>query len=84
MALFFYDGALARAIAFEGALASSQGLVDRFTHAGGDPGRLIHAATDGESYGHHYPFGDRCLAYALSTEAPERGFRLTNYGEFLE
>ena len=84
MVLFFYDGALARAVAFEGALASSQGLVDRFTHAGGGPGRLIHAATDGESYGHHYRFGDRCLAYALSTEAPERGFRTTNYGEFLE
>jgi alpha-amylase/alpha-mannosidase (GH57 family) len=83
MVLFFYDGALARAIAFEGALASSQGLVDRFTHAGGGPGRLIHAATDGESYGHHYRFGDRCLSYALTTEAPERGFRMTNYGEFL-
>jgi len=84
MALFFYDGALARAIAFEGALASSQGLVDRFAHAGGGPGRLVHAATDGESYGHHYHFGDRCLAYALMTEAPERGFRTTNYGQFLE
>ena len=29
-------------------------------------------------------FGDRCLAYALATEAPERGFRTTNYAQFLE
>ena len=84
MALFFYDGALARAIAFEGALASSQGLVDRFLHAGGAVGNVVHAATDGESYGHHYKFGDRCIAYALTVEAPERGLRITNYGEFLE
>lgn len=35
MALFFYDSALARSIAFEGALVSSQGLIDRFER---DPG----------------------------------------------
>ncbi|MGH9898673.1 MAG: DUF3536 domain-containing protein [Pyrinomonadaceae bacterium] len=81
--IFFYDGPLAKSIAFEGALASSQALIDRFTRAGGGEERLINVATDGESYGHHFHFGDRCLAYALEVEAPAREFSITNYGEFL-
>ena len=82
--LFFYDGPIARAIAFEGALSSSEGLVSRFAAASRGAGRLVHVATDGETYGHHFKFGDRCLAYALGEEAPKRGFWLTNYGEFLD
>lgn len=84
IAVFFYDGPIARAIAFEGALASSQGLVDRFERAVKGRGQLVNVATDGESYGHHFHFGDRCLAYALEVEARARGFWVTNYGEFLD
>ncbi|HEY0006501.1 MAG TPA: DUF3536 domain-containing protein [Pyrinomonadaceae bacterium] len=84
IAIFFYDGPIARAIAFEGALASSQGLVERFRRAARGGGPLVNVATDGETYGHHFKFGDRCLAYALETEAPQAGFRVTNYGEFLD
>ncbi|MBA3440545.1 MAG: DUF3536 domain-containing protein [Pyrinomonadaceae bacterium] len=85
--IFFYDGSIAKAIAFEGALASSQALVDRIARATpGDAGvgRIVNVATDGESYGHHFHFGDRCLAYALEAEAPSRGLWVTNYGEFLK
>lgn len=84
LALFFYDGALARAVAFEGVLASSQGLVDRFVRAAERGGPLVHVATDGETYGHHFRFGEKCLAYALEVEAPARGFAVTNYGELLD
>ncbi len=86
LAVFFYDGAIARGIAFEGLLASSEALVARFQQAarGGDDGRAVHIATDGESYGHHFKWGDRGLAYALEVEAPRRGFEVTNYGEFLD
>lgn len=84
IALFFYDGPIARSIAFEGALSSSEGLVGRFAAASRGPGRIVHVATDGETYGHHFKFGDRCLAYALDVEAPARGFWRTNYGEFLD
>jgi len=90
LSVFFYDGQLAKAIAFDGALASSHMLLDRFERSahskssvGNDGGRIIHVATDGESYGHHFKFGDRCLAYGLDVEAESRGFRVTNYGEFL-
>ncbi|MFL6209496.1 MAG: DUF3536 domain-containing protein [Pyrinomonadaceae bacterium] len=81
LAVFCYDGHVAKAIAFDGALASSHVLLDRFERAANGP--LVHVATDGESYGHHFMFGDRCLAYALEIEARARGFEVTNYGAFL-
>lgn len=84
LAIFFYDGPIAKAIAFEGALASSGGLVERLARAATGESRIVNVATDGESYGHHFKFGDRCLAYALEVEAPSQGFRVTNYGEFLD
>ncbi len=84
LAVFFYDGPIARSIAFEGALASSDGLLDRLGRAVGGEGRIVHVATDGESYGHHFAFGERCLAYALDTLAEQRGFEVTNYGAYLE
>jgi alpha-amylase/alpha-mannosidase (GH57 family) len=83
LAVFFYNGPLARAIAFEGALASSSGLVEKFLKAaqGGD---LVHVATDGETYGHHFKFGDLCLAHALEVEAKDAGFWITNYAQYLD
>jgi alpha-amylase/alpha-mannosidase (GH57 family) len=83
LTIFFYDGHVAKAIAFDGLLASSHVLLDRIERAAGDGGPLVNLATDGESYGHHFRFGDRCLAYALEVGARERGFEVTNYGAFL-
>src|SRR5919106_440011 len=83
LAVFFYNGPLARAIAFEGVLASSRGLVERFISAarGGD---LVNVATDGETYGHHFKFGDLGLAHALRVEAKAAGFWITNYAQYLD
>lgn len=83
IAVFFYNGPLARAIAFERALASSRGLVDRFISAA-QFGDLVNVATDGETYGHHFKFGDLCLAHALEVEAKAAGFWITNYAEYLD
>jgi alpha-amylase/alpha-mannosidase (GH57 family) len=82
--LFFYDTFCARAIAFEGALTSSQTLALQLSRVPGGPGRLVHVATDGESYGHHSRFGELALAHALVAEAPRRDLHPANYGEFLE
>jgi len=82
--VFFYDGHIAKAIAFDGILASSKGLIDRFEAASRGENPIVSVATDGESYGHHYRFGERCLAYALEVEAVRRGFWVTNYGEYLD
>ena len=84
IAVFFYDGSVAKAIAFDGALASSQGLVDRFERVSRGADSCVNVATDGETYGHHFHWGDRTLVYALEVEARQRGFRVTNYGEFLD
>ena len=85
IAVFFYDGPIAKSIAFDGALASSQGLVDRFERAAArGAGHVVNVATDGETYGHHFHWGDRTLAYALEVEARARGLWVTNYGEFLD
>jgi alpha-amylase/alpha-mannosidase (GH57 family) len=83
LAVFFYNGPLARAIAFERALASSRGLVQKFVSAAAS-GNLVNVATDGETYGHHFKFGDLCLTHALTFEAKSAGFWITNYGEYLD
>jgi alpha-amylase/alpha-mannosidase (GH57 family) len=45
--------------------------------------QLVHAATDGESYGHHTRSGDMALAAAIAQIESEGTAKLTNYGEFL-
>jgi len=84
IAVFFYNGPLARAIAFERALASSRGLVEKFVSAAKAGGDLVNVATDGETYGHHFKFGDLCLTHALTVEAKSAGFWITNYGQYLD
>jgi len=83
IAVFFYDGALAQAIAFDPATTDAGVLLDRIAVAGRRQNGLIHAAMDGETFGHHHPFGELGLAYALTVEAERRGLRPTNYAQFL-
>ena len=83
IAIFFYHGPLARAIAFEKALTSSERLVGMIKSAAAAKA-MINVATDGETYGHHFKFGDLCLAHVLEVEAPREDFWITNYGEFLD
>ena len=83
IAVFFYDGALSQSIAFERVLSSSRALIDMFGRAM-NGGRMVNVATDGETYGHHFKFGDLALAHALAVEARARGYQVTNYGEFLD
>jgi len=52
------------------------------------PGRrhtqLLHVANDGETYGHHFKFGDLTLGFALHRSLEAEGFAITNYAAFLE
>jgi alpha-amylase/alpha-mannosidase (GH57 family) len=80
---FFYDGGISHAIAFDGAAASAEGLMDLFESRAASGCHLVHAATDGETYGHHHKFGDLGLAYALFVEAPRRGMDVVSYSELL-
>ncbi|QNI31538.1 DUF3536 domain-containing protein [Alloacidobacterium dinghuense] len=86
IAVFFYDGARSRAIAFEGILNSGDNfaarLIGGFT-ADQTP-QIVHVATDGESYGHHHKHGEMALSYALKLIEKSPDVRMTNYGEFLD
>jgi alpha-amylase/alpha-mannosidase (GH57 family) len=87
ISLFFYDGPVSRAVAFEGLLSRGEHFADRLIGVFSDDRdwpQLVHIATDGESYGHHHRFGDMALAYALNYIVTKQLAKLTNYGEFLE
>jgi alpha-amylase/alpha-mannosidase (GH57 family) len=87
ISLFFYDGPLSRAVAFEGLLRSGDRfaarLMDMFDDRRTWP-QLGHIATDGETYGHHHRHGDMALARALQVIEARKDIHLTNYGEYLE
>jgi alpha-amylase/alpha-mannosidase (GH57 family) len=87
IAVFFYDAPVAQAVAFERLLTDGGRLAERLMGACNDDrtwDQLAHVATDGESYGHHFRYGDMALAYALKTMESNPDVRLTVYGEFLE
>jgi alpha-amylase/alpha-mannosidase (GH57 family) len=84
--LFFYDGPISRAVAFEGLLANGENFANRLMSGFSDQRQwpqLVNIATDGESYGHHHHFGDMALAYALHYLETNDSVKLTNYGEYL-
>jgi len=86
ISVFFYDGGLAHGIAFgevaQGGEDFARALLSRFDDRNGP--QLVHVATDGETYGHHFRGADRALAEALQRIESSGHARLTNYGEFLE
>jgi len=84
--LFFYDGPISQAVAFEKLLDSGEAFANRLS-SGFSPTRqrmqLVNIATDGESYGHHHTFGEMALGHALDYIEDKGLAHLTNYGEFL-
>ncbi|MDR7486577.1 MAG: DUF3536 domain-containing protein, partial [Armatimonadota bacterium] len=87
IALFFYDGATSQAIAFDRLLESGEALAGRLLSLAADAelsgDRLVHVATDGETFGHHHRFGEMALAYAVEVLQRRAGAQLTNYATFL-
>jgi len=87
IAVFFYDGPVSQAVAFERLLSSGEYFAGRLASAF-DMKRawpqMVHIATDGETYGHHHRHGEMALAWALHNIETHGLAKLTNYGEFLE
>jgi len=87
LVVFFYDGPVSQAVAFEQLLTSGERFAHRLTDAFDDlrqHDQLVNIATDGESYGHHHRHGEMALAYALHYIGSQKLARLTNYAEYLE
>lgn len=90
VALFMYDGDLAHAVAFGGALNNAGQWVKSMlrrpaaSRAEGSPSqRLVSIATDGETYGHHHKFGEMALARAITDLRERKGVTVENYASFL-
>lgn len=87
ISIFFYDGPISAAVAFERLLEKGEDFVGRLMSGFSDLRQwpqILNIATDGETYGHHHKFGDMALAYALNEIETGGLARLTNYGEYLE
>ncbi|MDD2855713.1 MAG: DUF3536 domain-containing protein, partial [Desulfuromonadaceae bacterium] len=85
--LFFYDGPISQAVAFENLLGSGEKFAARLASGFSDNrahSQLVNIATDGETYGHHHHFGEMALGHALDHIEGNGLARLTNYGEYLE
>lgn len=84
--VFFYNGPISRAIAFEGVLNNGETFAWRLAKGEDSSAReaqMVHVATDGESYGHHHRHGEMALSYALRYIEDKKLAKLTNYGQFL-
>lgn len=84
--IFFYDGAISKAVAFDELLKDGNKFISRLQDGvchTRDYNQLVNIATDGESYGHHTKFGDMALSYILRIKAKDEGFIITNYANYL-
>ncbi len=85
--LFFYDSHISQAVAFEGLLNDGSKFANRLMMGYSDSRKhdqFLHIATDGETYGHHFKFGEMALTYALNDLAMNHNVQFSNYGEYLE
>lgn len=85
--LFFYDGDLSQAIAFNGLLNDGKRFAENIIGSFDDNDesvQLVHVATDGETYGHHHKHGEMALAFCLDYIEKSDGVCLTNYAQFRE
>jgi alpha-amylase/alpha-mannosidase (GH57 family) len=85
--LFFYDGLIAKEVAFGGLLANGENFAKRLMSPLEDDKpypRIIHLAVDGETYGHHFRMADMALAYCIYYIQTKDFARISIYGEYLE
>ncbi|MGQ4646854.1 DUF3536 domain-containing protein [Lyngbya aestuarii] len=84
--IFFYDGPISRDMGFNDVLNNAENFASRIGLAvRGDhrPSQLISVATDGETFGHHKGGTEKCVAYALTQEFPQRNWTVTNFAHYL-
>jgi len=85
IALFVYDGPMSHDVAFGPLIRDGMAWSARISAlpSGGDPPALVSVATDGETYGHHHPFGEMALAMMLERVREMSGATVENFASFL-
>ncbi|HZR10791.1 MAG TPA: DUF3536 domain-containing protein, partial [Myxococcales bacterium] len=85
--VFFYDGPIARAVAFGEGLGNADDLLRRL-EAGFSDARehdeVLTVAVDGETFGHHRKGGDEVVAAAIRKLSQRNGVQLVNLAQALE
>lgn len=85
IALMVYDGALAHEVAFGPLLQNADVWTERMllrSRAGEGPS-VTSLAADGETWGHHHPFGEMALARMLDQAIRDTTVRVENFGSLL-
>jgi hypothetical protein len=85
--VFFYDAGLSTAVSFEHLLKNGMVFGNKILSArdkNKTVNQLISVGTDGESYGHHEPFGDMCAAWLFEKFCPQNNIVPVNYAWYLE
>ncbi len=91
VAAFFYDGPVSQAVAFERLLEDGerfwrriQGALPQSYASPDSRPALLSLGTDGETYGHHFAFGEMALGYVLDQARQGRdNIELINYAAYL-
>ncbi len=86
MVIFIYDGPISHDIAFGGLLNDGGNFANRLGSSFSKDlreARLVNAATDGETFGHHHRFGNMALSYCLHLLEVQNLATNTIYAEFL-
>lgn len=82
MAVYFYNGPISQAVAFERLLQDGESFWRKLSGAAGEG--LLSVCTDGETYGHHFTFGEMALAHVLGQAYSGRDdMQLTNFAAHL-
>ncbi len=84
--IFFYNGKVSHKVAFGRLLVNGETfakeLIFNLKNDKTIP-QIVNIATDGETYGHYYRFGDMALSYCLYYIETNHLAEITNYAEYL-
>jgi len=83
--VFFYNQPLSVSASFEHLLTNAESFGKRIVQEVKDEAgpQAIILATDGETFGHHEPFADMCMAYFFKKVAPRLNVEVTNFSDYL-
>lgn len=85
--VFFFHHSLSHAISFEKLLKDSISCANKIEEVIKErkySPYLVSIATDGETFGHHHPFSEMCIAYLVKYELARRGIKPVNYSWYLK